>query len=223
MDAHGVLQLNKLATSLAHPTVTGWIHVPFPGTYRLAVGQRLDTSSIEADLTVARQGWIGQDLPTFEARNQYGGAGAQQINFLPGKADHCGPVDASWEAARRTAATNVRTLADQFARLPNGTVLQPITDTRAFGRDALHLRMRIHDDCDPAAGTSYIVSESTRGALYIGYKEVSAQDVIVDLLFIDVDGTPVVAFYWHQQGVDPALVAEVTSARDSITFVPATE
>jgi len=36
MDAHGVLELNKLATSLSHPTVTGWIHVPLPGTYSLA-------------------------------------------------------------------------------------------------------------------------------------------------------------------------------------------
>jgi len=33
----------------------------------------------------------------------------------------------------------------------------------------------------------------------------------------------VVAYYWYPLGADPGLVAEVTSVRDSISFVPATE
>jgi hypothetical protein len=35
-NAHGVLQLNKLATKPEHPTITGKIYVPVPGTYSLA-------------------------------------------------------------------------------------------------------------------------------------------------------------------------------------------
>lgn len=200
-----------------------------PGTYRLLVGQRPDLSFIEADLTFGATGWQSSDVPVFENdAEQYGAAGVRQIGVLPGAADYChAPDDASWDTAARPAAATTKALARQFAELPNGTVVQPITATRALGHEAFHLRMRIHDDCDTSDGSVYLAFTTTGSssgpdvdALAISYRETPAQDNILDLLVVDLDGTPVVAYYWHEKGADPALVAEVSSVRDSITFVP---
>jgi len=196
-----------------------------PGTYRLNVGNRDDFSLIEADLTFGITGWKSSDLPVFENdAEEYGGAGVQPLEWLPGEADYCDPTgaDPGWAAASRPAATTSRALAQQLAELPNSTVVEPITSTQAFGHEAFGLRLRVNDNCGEKG--AYSVFHSSTGSLAISYGRTGgAHHVVVDLLVVDLDGTAVVAYYWYDLGADTGLVAEVTSVRDSIKFVPATE
>lgn len=193
-----------------------------PGTYRLNVGLGGDGSPIAADLTLGSRGWLSTELPVFESGGpgkEYGAAGIQETVRLPGNADYCDTTgsDAGWAAASRTAADSSRALARQFTQLPSSTVVEPISSTQAFGHEALHLRLRVTDDCGEGV---YVVFHGRGGQLPISYREVPEHDVVLDLLVVDLDGTPVVAYYWHVKGADPALVAEVTSVRDSIILVP---
>lgn len=198
-----------------------------PGTYRMLVRGGDPEDMIEADLTFGIAGWGASDSPHFEnAAEEDGGAGIMSPEQLPGEAEYCNTADNSdWEAASRPAAATSRGLAQQFAQHPSSTVIQPVTATQAFGHDAFHLRLRIHDDCSVIAnGKVYFLFGGQGGDVSVSYYERRAVQVtIVDLTVIDVDGTPLVAYYWHHRGVDPALVAEVTSVRDSITFVPPSE
>jgi len=195
-----------------------------PGTYRLFVGVRPDFSGIEADLTLGTTGWRSANLPVFmNDAEEPGGAGVQLVERLVGEADYCDLTggEPGWSAASRTAATTSRALARQFAVLPRGTVVEPITSTRAFGHEAFHLRVRVDGDCGEKEGAYHLFSSSTQ-ALSIDYRVTPRAVRVVDLLVVDLDGTPVVAYYWYAQGADPGLVAEVSSVRDSIEFVPAT-
>jgi len=196
------------------------------GTYRLYVGQHPDLSSIEADMTFLTDGWSGSDLPVVENDDEeYGGAGVQQPERLPGRADHCfGTVPHDdWDAASQEPASTSRALAQQFAELPSTQLVQPVTRTQAFGHEAFHLRIQVNDNCGERGG--YPVFTSSLGLMAVSYRDQSDDlfRTLVDLLVVDLDGTPVVAYYWYEKGADPALVAEVTGVRDSITFVPATQ
>lgn len=193
-----------------------------PGTYRLNAGLSGDGALIAADLTLGT-GWEASSLPIFQDdAGQYGGAGAQLVEQLPGAADYCSTTvgEPGWDAAGRTAATSSRALAQQLAQLPSSTLVEPVTPTRAFGHDAFHLRLRIDDNCGDQG--AYVVFRSGDQGLVISYNRGGERQVVVDVLVVDVDGTPAVTYYWYPRGADPRLAASVTSARDSISFVPST-
>ena len=85
---------------------------------------------------------------------------------------------------------------------------------QAFGRDALHLRMRIDQQCHADEG--YIVAATPRGGRGITYGH---NPVVIDFWVIDLDGSLVVVDSWHPDGASSRLVDRVDQTRKSITFV----
>ena len=81
-------------------------------------------------------------------------------------------------------------LAEQLAQLPQSTVIQPPTPVQAFGRDAVHLQVRIDNDCGATRGTAS--PRRVRGSHGISYSVSPANGVVVDFWVVDVDGVPVV-------------------------------
>ena len=108
-------------------------------------------------------------------------------------------------------------LAQQLARLPGSTVVESITPTEAFGYHALHLRLRIRDDCP--VSDIYRVAETPRGTRGISYGMRDTTTVLIDFWVLDLDGIPVVVDSWHQAGTSSETRARIAQARDSITFV----
>ena len=199
----------------SYPTADGQLE---PGTYRKVVGVHESGGRISVDLTFGTTGWLVGEHPVLELDRDFGGVTVYQAERLAGS-DYCSLVadDPVWLETSRAAAGTSGGLARQLASLPSSAVVEPITTTQAFGQDAVHLRVRIEDDCSPGVYHLADTSVGTHGVSYADYAE-AAPDVIVDFLVVDLDGTPVVAEYWHHPGADPDLVSEVTSVRDSISF-----
>lgn len=177
-----------------------------------------ESVAVEADLTFGAEGWESGDHPVLAFDGDWGGATVYQATRLAG-ADYCSlDENDQWQATSRPAAEMASVLASQLARLPQSTVIEPITPTQAYGYDALHLRLRIVDDC--GAGV-YHLADTSVGAHGISYYDgqAVAPDVIVDFLVVDVEGIPIVAEFWHHPQADPELISELISVRDSISFV----
>ncbi len=83
---------------------------------------------------------------------------------------------------------------------------------QAFGRDAVHLRLRINNNC--GAGW-YRVAETIRGAHGITYDPVRA--VVIDFWLVD-EGRPVVLETWHEVNASSHLEGQIARVRDSITL-----
>jgi hypothetical protein len=105
-----------------------------------------------------------------------------------------------------------QTLAQHLAKLPQSTVLQPPTPVQAFGRDAVHLQLRIKNNCTDV----YRVAETFRGGHGITYDPV--KPVIIDFWVLEDGGVPVVAEKWVEDGAPSQVVDEVARTTDSITF-----
>ena len=187
---------------------------PEPGTYRIFVGRDADVEVIEADVTLEGPGWSSSSgYPLLSEGRSRAGVGAYQPSAVAGRSG----CTSSWEAypqQTRDAGETPGDLAQQLARLPRSTVLQPPAPTEAFGRDAIHLKLRIDDNCP--VPESYRVVDG-RG---ISYSNV-AKEVVIDFWVVDLGGAPVVVDMWHQAGSSAQLVDRVARARDSISFVPA--
>ena len=164
--AYGVMQIDSgTAVEPAQPPSTTTTPETFqdldgdplePGTYRVAVGADASGVAIGADLTFDDEAWNANDFPVLLKEGRYGGVAVYQPAALAA-GDGC-----SNENPNRDVADSPQALAEQLALLPQSTVAQPPAPAQAFGRDAVHLRLRIDHDC----GTSryYRVAESELGA-----------------------------------------------------------
>ena len=184
-----------------------------PGTYRMVVGVDATGVEIVADLTFYGPDWISGPNPTVVADNgvhEYrarGGVGVYPPEALAGGSG------CSNEATKASASTS-QALAEQLTQLPRSTVLQAPIPVQAFGHDALHLRLRIDQQCP--AGQGYVVAAMPRGSRGITYGH---NQVVIDFWVMDLNGTPVVVDSWYPEGSSGDLVQRVDETRKSVTFV----
>ncbi|MGH3331224.1 MAG: hypothetical protein ACRDPJ_07925 [Nocardioidaceae bacterium] len=181
-----------------------------PGTYRMFVGADPAGAKIEADLTVTGPNWTSGDEPVVSEGDTWAGVGVYQPDALAGVA----PCSGHWQS--RDASGTPQALARQLVRLPRSTVVQPLTPTEAFGHDAIHLRLRIDDQCP--RGEYYQIAQMPAGSRGITYGHPS-KEVLIDFWVVDRDGTTVVVDMWHQVDASTELVGRATQVRDSINFV----
>lgn len=181
------------------------------GTYRLVVGADASGALIEADLTLEGAGWAAGDYPVLVGERSFAGLGVYQPFRL---AAGTGCLE-----ARPTGdlGETPPDLAARLASLPRSTVLEPPAPTRAFGHDALHLRLRVDADC----ATYYRVAEAARGLRGITYSAPGASPsrVVIDFWVLDVGGRPVVVDQWRNADAPAGLVERATAARESITIL----
>ncbi len=188
-----------------------------PGTYRVFVGNDLAGHRIEADLTVTNSNWnwSGQPVVHEPPLDTWAGVGVYQPDALAGVA----PCSGDWQS--RPASGSPQSLARQLVRLPWSTVVEPPTPTEAFGHDAIHLRLRIDDQCP--RDEYYQIAQTQTAETLAGRRGISygssSQEVLIDFWVVDLDGTAVVVDMWHQVYVSNELVGRATEVLDSINFV----
>jgi hypothetical protein len=180
-----------------------------PGTYRMLVGLGASGATLEADLTIDGAGWTDGNYPVVSDGATTSGVGVYRPQALAAGSG-CDDDPASFEVAETSPAP-----AEQLSELPRSTVLQAAAPQRAFGRDTLHLRLLVNDQC--ATGTGYRVAETIRGSRGISYSDVST-DVVIDFWVVDVDGVPVVVDAWHQAVASNQQVDQMDRTRASVTF-----
>lgn len=181
-----------------------------PGTYRMFVGLDAAGVGIEADLTFTGPNWVSGDEPVVFEGGSWAGVGVYQPDALAGAA----PCSGAWKS--RSAGGTPQALARQLVRLPQSTVVQPPTQTEAFGRDAIHLRLRIDDQCPPGEWYQVAIGSTvTRGITYSH----RPKEVLIDFWVVDLHGAPVVVDMWQQVDASIQLVGRATEVRDSISFV----
>jgi hypothetical protein len=185
-----------------------------PGTYRIMVGTDATGAPIEADLTVEGPGWMSGNFPVLQEDETSGGFGVYRPYAL---GDGSGCVDGALNA---DVDGSPQALARQLADLPRSTVVQPVTPTEALGRYALHLRLRIPQNCTHG-DAYYRVAETARGSRGITYSD-EPPAAVIDFWVLDLDGVPVVVDTWHDEGASADLVDRIAQASESITFVPRT-
>jgi hypothetical protein len=103
-----------------------------------------------------------------------------------------------WDALSRGAAGTPSALGRQLSTLPCSSVTEPLTPSEAFGRDTLHLQLRINSGCP--SGENYRIADGDVGDLCVTYGE-NPTTVIADIWVVDLTGPP------------------VTGVRESISFV----
>ena len=181
-----------------------------PGTHRLSVGLDAEFEVMEAEVTV--EAWAGATAAATPWCPRAGaGPASVSTSRLPWPA---GPVRQQLGIAEPGRGRDATGPGPPLTRLPRSTVLQPPTPTEAFGRDTIHLKLRINDNCP--VPENYQVAED-RGITYSNL----AQDIVIDFWVLDLGGAPVVVDMWHQSGSSVQLMDRVAQARDSISFVPA--
>jgi hypothetical protein len=179
-----------------------------PGTYRMLVGVGASGAALEADLTLDGAGWTDGNYPVVSDGTHTAGVAVYRPQTLAAGSGCDG------DEPRRDVAETAPALAQQLAQLPRSTVVQAATQQRAFGRDTVHLRLRIDDRCSPDA---YRVADAPRGSRGVSYSD-ELTDVVIDFWVVDVDGAPVVVDAWHQDGTPSELVDQIDRTRKSVTF-----
>ena len=181
------------------------------GTYRVLVGTSSSGGVIEADLSVEGAGWSAGDFAKVKDGGASGGFGVYRVYALAdGSGCHEDVVDG-------TVGQTVPALAGDLTQIPHSSVVEPATATTLLGYDALHLQLRIADQCPQ--GQYYRVAVTPRGSRGITYGRNPLPPVIIDFWVLDFDGVPVVVDSWHQEGASADLIDRIDRARDSITFV----
>jgi len=180
-----------------------------PGTYRMFVVPDPAGVKIEAHLTVTNGQWRSGDQPVVSEGDTWAGVGVYQPEALAGVA----PCSGDWQS--QPASETPQALARQLVRLPQSTVVQPLTPTEAFGHDAIHLRLRIDDPCPRYE--YYLIAEGPAGHRGITYGHPS-KEVLIDFWVVDLNGTTVVVDMWHQVDASPELVGLATQVLDTINF-----
>lgn len=190
-----------------------------PGTYRKRVGNHDDGTAIDVDLTVDGPDWTSGTDPVVKlgrSETDWGGIAVYQPSAFAG-ADGCG----DWSGSSRTAGATTDQIAQQIASLPLATVLQAPSTTEALGHEAVHVRVRVDDSTCPSV---YNWAEDSlgggHGLSYYHDFERESRQAVVDATVVDVDGTPIVVALFHHSDAAPEVIAQVTSARDSISLVP---
>ena len=180
-----------------------------PGRYQMLVGYGPGGASIHANLTLYTS-WQSDNYPVLSDTNaKQGGLGVYQPTAL---ATGTGCLDGG--ESPRVGKTPIK-LAAQLTLLPRSTVLQPPTPVPAFGRPAVHLRLRIQDQCSDGL---YRVADTPRGARSLSYTDIP-KDVVVDFWVVGIHGSPVVVDTWHDTGASAWLSEEISLTKDSIRIV----
>ena len=205
------------ATVMALPSFQDTDFVPInPGRYRMGVGVDAHRARIEAELSVKGLGWLSGTQPVLSEVSGAGvgpitaGVGVYQPRLLAGGSGCTG----SW-TGRAPGATPLE-MARQLTRLPKSDVIQRPTAIRAFGHDALHLRLRIDDQCP--MDEYYRLANTPSGDRGISYADHQPQWVVIDLWVVDVDGTTVVVDMWHHPDTPRGLLETANLTRRSIHF-----
>ena len=176
-----------------------------PGTYRILVGE--NDAAVYANITFDSKAWRSYNDPVLLKANSNGGVAVYSPLGLS-----AGTGCVSDNKLNTNLGDTPQSLAQQLAQLPQSTVLQSPTPVQAFGRDAVHLRLRINNNCGPGV---YRVAQTTRGAHGITYDPVRA--VVIDFWVVD-QGGPVVIETWHEINSPSGLVDQIARTRDSITL-----
>jgi hypothetical protein len=182
-----------------------------PGTYRVMVGSDGQGEPLEADLTLEGDGWWSGNFPVLDDGAAYGGFGVYRPYALSAGSGCVGG------SVNGDVADSAQALARQLAELPRSTVLQPVTPSEMLGRSALHLQVRVPQDCTEGEAY-YLIAETARGSRGVTYGFAPAP-VVVDFWVMQVDGVPVIVDRWHDEGAAAGLVDRISSASESITFV----
>lgn len=184
-----------------------------PGPLRYWVGTDASGDAVEVDVVVAGRQWESADFAKLgdRARSSYVGFGVYQPRAV---AAGTGCVD---DPSTTTPAATVDELAGQLARLPRSEVLLAPAPTRAFGYDAVHLRLRVDTECR----LYYRVAKARSGERGISYPGVDnvPVDVVIDFWVVDLGGTPVVVDQWRNIDAPEGIVDRATRTRESVTFV----
>jgi hypothetical protein len=181
-----------------------------PGTYRMLAG--LDATAlalIDADITFDDAGWHSGNYPVLSDEGAYGGVAVYRPSALAAR------TGCDSDAPNTEVGETPQSLAQQLAQLPRSTVVQSPTPVQAFGREAVHLRLRIDNDCGDRV---YRVAETLRGSHGISYSD-TPHKVVIDFRVVEVAGVPVVVEMWHDDDASSELVDRIARTRDSITFV----
>ena len=181
------------------------------GTYRNFAGLTEVGDTIEADFTIAGEGWQGSNYPVAYAGEAFAGFGVYQPGSVAG--------GCRMDAGLKDAATAPPQLVQQLLRMPRSEVVQQPSPTEAFGGSAVHLRLRIDAACDE--GAAYLVAHGPDGGRGISYFDEIPQGDAEGARVVDVDGTPVVVDRFHREDAPDDLVTQSTRAVESITFVEA--
>jgi hypothetical protein len=182
----------------------------FTQTFKVLVGNDDNGAAIHAHLTLYGPSWGASDHPVLsDSTGRYGGLAIYRPLALA-----AGTGCLSDHPNTHVAQTPQK-LAQQLARLPRSTVLQSPTPVRSFGRQAIHLQLRINPDCGKDV---YRVAETVAGGHGISYGKPS-RHVVIDFWVGAVRGVPVVVETWHQDGASNQMVNQIASTRKSITFL----
>jgi hypothetical protein len=184
-----------------------------PGPLRFWAGSDHSGRAIEVEVVVAGRLWESGDYAKLPDRagSSYVGFGVYRPKAL---AAGTGCVD---DPSTTDPGTTVDELAAKLVALPRSEVLLAPAPTKAFGYDALHLRLRVDSDCP----LYYRVAQThvgDRGITYPGSDGVAA-DVVIDFWVLDLDGTTIVVDQWRNVDAPAGIVDRATRTRESVTFV----
>jgi hypothetical protein len=177
--------------------------------YRTLVGEDATGAVINARATLYGP-WGSADFPLIsEGRNSYGGLAVYRPDGLAAGTGCLGGKETT------QLGDTPRSLAQQLAELPRSTVLQPATPMQAFGRHAVHLRLRINADCGASV---YRIADTINGGHGISYGPPSRR-VIVDFWVEEVGRVPVVVESWHHVRAPREMVDQIARSVNTLTFV----
>ena len=180
-----------------------------PGSYRMILGENDAGAAVNSTITFDNTAWqsAGANDPLLLKANSNGGVAVYSPLGLA-----AGTGCRSDNKLNTNLGDTPQSLAQQLAQLPQSTVLQSPTPVQAFGSDAIHLRLRIDNNCSDV----YRVAETIRGAHGITYDPVRA--VVIDFWLVD-EGGPVAIETWHEINSPSELVDQIARTRDSITLI----
>jgi hypothetical protein len=179
-----------------------------PGRYRMLVGNDDTGAAINADLTLNGVGWQDSNYPVVSDGPSFGAVAVYQPVAL---AAGTGCLN---DRVNDNLEDGPQALAQQLTGLPASTVVQAPTPVQAFGRPAVHLRLRITPDCGRGI---YRIAMTLRSGHGISYGD-SSRAVVVDFWVLEIRGTRVIVDTWHQDGASGRLIRQIARAKNSISF-----
>lgn len=178
-----------------------------PGTYRMLVG--VDDSGAPINATFRFYDiWQGGGYPVYRVAT--GEASGMAIYQPVALAAGTGCLS---DPPNTNVGQTPQRLAQQLAALPQSTVLQSPTTTKAFGHQAIHLQLRINQQ--KCGRGIYRVAEGLHGNHGISYGPLP---VIVDFWVLNLGGGPMVVETWHQVGTGSPVVNQIARTQQSVNF-----
>jgi hypothetical protein len=201
---YAVMKNNSPTTDqpVGHPS-----HSVTTQAYKMLVADDANGPAIHADVKLYGA-WGSTDHPLLSSARKYGGLAVYKPDALAAGNGCLGGKETT------KVGRTPQKLAQQLTRLPRSAVLQPPTRMQAFGRQAIHLQLRINPDC----GTNvYRVADTIEGGHGISYGKPSTH-VVIDFWVENVRGVPVVIETWHQEGTPRRMVEQIGRSVRSVTF-----